>query len=321
MNKKDEKKESKKKIKISKKKKITIIAVSAVVASIVGFKMGAKFVNENKQDTSDTEEVTEVKEEKENTNDMDNDEKDENYEDDRPELSEMTLEDVKEQTYQLASKGKWSELIVLLEKYDLEYNLETTEEGKYLKDMFWDANVISRLAQMGDDENAIIAGVEKLPYLKTPEMFVWGLYFLPRNNIVDLSVDTLALAPSSRGDVILEEKEVIPVSDENGARNSELDKHDAIISHMNNQKEGIFDNEYVRFDISNNGVKEHVYIGFAGDDKLRLVGFYSDDKYYSNKVETVRHFKDLSRDISAGVDELLKQAEEDREENRKNLEK
>lgn len=233
--------------------------------------------------------------------------------DERPELEEQTVESLKEEAYVLASNGKWNELIILLDKYDKEFNLETSDEGMHLKDIYWDATVIARLEQMGDDENAVIAGIEKIPFLKTKEMYVWALYFLPRNNIVDLSVDSLALAPTARGAIEIKNIESTQF-DENIREKLHEDEH--IKYYINTtDEENEYNDGYFKIVVDNYGVEETVYGVIHIGGEYELIGIYSADAYYSNHIETVSHFRQFSEDVKAGVEKMLEDAENERLQN------
>lgn len=229
------------------------------------------------------------------------------YVDERPKLEEGTLESLKDEVYELASQGKLNDLIVMLDKYDKEFDLEKNDDGMHLKNIYWDATVVARLMQMGDDENAVIAGTEKIPYLKTLEMYIWALYFLPRNNIVDMSIDSLALAPTARGQI-----EITNIV--NSQNNEEL--HNEIIEdeHIKYYTNTIdwhndYDNGFFKIDLLNYGVEETVYGVIDIDEKFNLIGIYSNDPYYSNHVETVSHFRQFSESVGAGLDKFLEEEE------------
>lgn len=279
-----------------------------LVVIFIGVAISMKNSN-TEEDTEENDTATIVKEDV--NEDLEPDETE--FIDERPELEEQTLGSLKEEAYMLASNGKWDELIILLDKYDKEFNLETSEEGKHLKDIYWDATVISRLEQMGDDENAVIAGVEKIPFLKTKEMYVWALYFLPRNNIVDLSVDSLALAPTARGTIEIKNIESTQFDENIRAK---LDEDEHIKYYINTtDEENEYNDGYFKIEVENYGVEETIYGVIHIGGEYELIGIYSGDTYYSNHIETVSHFRSFSEDVKAGVEKMLEDMENERLQN------
>lgn len=234
--------------------------------------------------------------------------------DKRDVLSESMLDDMLEQAYELAARGQWGEMVNVLEQMDTEYNLDAPGKAQELRNLFLDANTLVTLTQMGDTAEAVEAAVEALPRMETKEMFVLGLYYLPRNVILELSVDSLALAPTQRGRVTLEKRTDTPVSNEEGGLNEAIEKDDTIQRYffMNQVEE--FQKGFTRFDVLNYTVEEYVYVVDLSDETFGLVGFYSDDTNPANTTKTVSYYQDFNKDVEKGVEaryiEALKEYDE-----------
>lgn len=305
----EEQKKAEKTTEDKKKKRIKkIIGVSLFVLLfiVVAVSMRATPSDDESIDgETDVAEETTVVDDEDSDNDVNEevvDGLDDDYVDERPGLEEGTLGGIQEEAYEYASNGQWNDLIILLDKYDKEFDLEKSEKGEHLQDIYWDAMIISRLEQMGDDENAIIAGVEKIPHLKTVEMYVWALYHLPRNNIVDLSNDSLALAPTARGKV-----NIIDVQNSQYDEDlyNEMVEDEYIKSYMNSVDiYNIEGDGYFKVELTNYGVNETVYGLVRLGGGYDLIGIYSNDEYYSNHVETVSHFRKFSEKVNAGVEAI-----------------
>lgn len=230
--------------------------------------------------------------------------------DERAVLTEEELDLALENAHRIASTANWEELLAETERYDTTYNLEVSDKGRILQELMWDADTLLRLEQAGGGYEEVLDGIDKLVNLNTPEMFVYGLYSLPRRYLLELSYDTLALAPSSRGDVILSNRDYMPINDEENNWNTEIDKYDILATYLDFQSLGEFDFLYVKYDVSNNGVNDEVYISKTSEEEWQLIGIYSSDEYYTDKNETVSHFLQLTQEAGKGVDRIYELEEE-----------
>lgn len=295
---------------------VLTVIVTLIVITIFGLTQ-----NKNSDDTlqSEVETAEDSGENSDENNEFDEtDELDEvdieNMEKDNREILDDTEADiVLQDVFNLLSNDRWDEVPEILARYDEEYNLEATTKGKYLQDIMWDTDALIRFKQDGEDYERIIKNVPQLVKLNTPEAFIYALYSLPRRYILELSEDSLALAPSHRGDLLLKDRTYIPAADEDGNRNDDIDEYELIKSHINNLNLGDYDTAYYKYDITHNGVIEEVYIAKNFMDEWRLIGIYSQDEYYQNISETVSHFLEFSRDVGEGVDKMLEIEDEKRQ--------
>lgn len=221
--------------------------------------------------------------------------------DERDVLSDETIQQVLDSAKNRAYEGDWKGIVKVIGDYDKEYNIDETEEGKLLRNMMFDANTILRLQEMGDTPEAVERAVEDLPNVNLPEMFILGLYYLPRNVILELSSSTLALAPTQRGFVEIVDKQFIPNSTEDGY-NEEIEEHEAIMQFYTGPLSETFVDGFIRYEIMNGDIEEYVYITYKDDSPSILIGFYSDDTNPANTTKTVAHYLEFREMVNEGID-------------------
>lgn len=239
---------------------------------------------------------------------------DDPYVDERDTLSETRLNDLLDMALDFAYEGEWLELVNLVEPNDLDYNLEESEAGQYLRDLYLDANTLVTLTSLGDTPDAVDRSVEVLPTLHTEELFVLGLYYLPRNVLLEMSRDHLALAPTQRGHVQLTERVDMPFTNPDGTGNDLSSKDDKIASYLETTRINEFEEGFVRFSVQNGPIEEYVYVIQQPGDEKNLMGFYSDDTNPANTTKTVSHHLDFREDVSKGIEALLNEAQAEYEE-------
>lgn len=222
--------------------------------------------------------------------------------DERETLDQPTLDSLLRTVKANASRGQWGEIISSVSDYDFDYNLETTEDGEYLRELFLDANTLANLNSLGDTNEAVEEAVMKLPNLSTHEMYVLGLYFLPRNVMLDLSSDTLALAPTQRGEVNITNVEYIHTADEEGNVNSELENHEVITRYNQSVLANEFPHQYIRVDVQNGAFHEYAYMVESFEAPIELIGFYSDETGENYTTKTVGHYRNFTEMIQQGID-------------------
>lgn len=230
---------------------------------------------------------------------------------DREVLPEDVLKNTLNEVKELAYNGSWNEIISAVDSYDKEYNINSTDDGKLLKSIFFDANVLQRLRNLGDNSEAVEEAVSLLPRLSNEEMYVLGLYYLPRNVILELSSSTLALAPTNRGYVEIIERTDLPMVDEEGYYNEEIDNHSIIQNFVNSPVAPEFIDGFVRLDVLNGGIEEYVYLAYMNDASIILIGFHSDDDSPENTTKTVAHYLQFRERITEGVDKWYDESGED----------
>lgn len=296
------------------KQKLLVAGVSVVllgtIATMGYFMLGGN--DEVPVEDPGTELVEEQPDDTEEEVDVDDDGFEEvGFEDERDEMDEDLIEEITQQVYDYAYAGQWYDIMTLVDRYDRDYNLDTEGDGEHLRALFQDANVIARLIGMGDNTDALEMSVQSIPTLQTPEIFVLALYYLPRNVILEMSQDTMALAPTQRGMVELVERTDFPISLEDGSRNDALDDDEAIQRYFSGDYEDMFEEGFIRFDILNYNIEEYAYIVINADGSFGLVGIYSEDTNPANTTKPVHHYREFNQDVEKGVEELLKQAQDD----------
>lgn len=242
---------------------------------------------------------------------------DDPYVDERPELSDDEVEMLHQEVLGLAFQGQWLDIVELIEPYEMDYNLEATEVSQLVQHFYLDATRLARLTALGDTPDAVDASVEDLPRLHTEELFVLGLYFLPRNVLLELSVDHLALAPTQRGHVEITERTDLPFTLDDITPNEEVDEHEVIQRYLGMIRENDYEDGFVRLDIVNGPVQEYVYVVHRADGNFGLVGFYSDDESPANTTQTVEHHLGFRQDVQKGLEALYNEAQEDYEQSLK----
>lgn len=231
------------------------------------------------------------------------------YEDERDGLDDSTTEDLIRTVEALAAQGKWGQIVESVSDYDKDYNIDESERGQYLKSLFFDANTLARLQEMGDTTEAVEEAKITLGNLTNPEMFVLGLYFLPRNVMLDLSADTLALAPTQRGNVEILNITHIPTTNEEGFANDEINQDETIKRYIGLPASIEFPEDFYRIDVNNGGFNEYVYLVRSISGPINLVGFYSDENGPEYTTKTVSHYQEFTKKIQAGFDQHFSEEE------------
>ena len=297
-----------KKGKLTGKQKLLVGALSVGMAGVIAVS-GYHMFNKNSATPTDEPDTAIVGEESDVPESPD-DGFVEIDDDDRETLADDTLNKAIDEVYELAYEGNWVDIMTNIDRYDQEYNLDTEGAGEELRSLFTDANVLTRLTSMGDTTDALDASLLSLPELNNPEMFVLGLYYLPRNVMLEMSYDLLALAPTQRGHVELVEYQYIPVSNEDGAKNTDIENDSVIEHYFAGGLEDDFVEGFHRFDVMNYNIEEYVYVAEHAGGRFELVGFYSDDPNPANTTKSVSHYRNFNQDVEKGVEELMREAQE-----------
>ena len=224
-------------------------------------------------------------------------------EDTREGLGEQMTNDLLNGAMAFASTGKWLDIVESIEDYDKSYDIEKDQGGKHLRDIFMDASILSRLQAQGESAEEIEEAKKAMVNLNTPEMFVLGLYFLPRNVLLDLSFDTLALGPTARGYVKVLDVVHYPVVDEDGYVNDKIEQDDVINRYLNNPDAVEFLTDFYRVEVDNDGFEEYAYLGRMDGAPIELIGIYSDESDPGYTTKTVSHYKKFAEMIQEGFDE------------------
>lgn len=299
----------------SKRRKLLLTGASIVTATIVMVSWSAftsrGLEDESVEDASSTDqsEPTDTESHAEPASLEDDDP----YVDERPELSEEEIEMLHQEVLNLAYQGQWLDIVDLVEPYEMDYNLEATELSQQVQYFYLDANRLARLTAMGDTPDAVDATVEDLPRLHTEELFVLGLYYLPRNVLLELSVDHLALAPTQRGHVEITARTDLPFTLDDITPNEEVNEHEVIQRYLGMIRENDYEEGFVRLDITNGPIEEYVYVVHQADGNFGLVGFYSDDDSPANTTQTVDHHLGFRQDVQKGLEALYNEAQEEYE--------
>lgn len=235
---------------------------------------------------------------------------DDPYVDERETLSDTRITDLTDMALDWAYQGEWLELANMIEPIDTEYNLEDSEEALFLRGLFLDANKLVTLTALGDTPDAVDRSVDLLPTFDTDELFVLGLYYLPRNVLLEMSADHLALAPTQRGHVQLTERIDMPFTNPDGSGNDLESQDNKIASYLGSTRINEFEEGFVRFEVQNGPIEEYVYVIQQPDNRKGLMGFYSDDSQQANTTKTVGHHLEFREDVSKGIEALLNEAQD-----------